>query len=94
MDLPEAARGGLAEPTGPAQARPRAGVGPWPMKRGDVEPRGWRRTAGGPVEMRGRRLAQSLLGRCWSGAGVHGLTRDLSVVEVLFSLGLVRPAAM
>lgn len=89
MDLPEAAGGGLAQRTGPAQAGPRAGVGPWPVSRGDVEPRGRRRTTGGPAQISGRRLAQSLLGRSWSGAGVHGLTGDLGVVEVLFSLGLV-----
>lgn len=89
MDLPEAAGGGLAERTGPAQARPGAGVGPGSMSRWDLESRGRRRTARGPAEMRGRGLAQSLLGRSWSGAGVHGLAGDLGVVEVLFSLGLI-----
>ncbi len=91
VDLPEAAGGRLAERTGPAWAGPRAGVGPGPVSWGDLEPRGWRRTARGPVEMRGRGLAQSLLGRRWSGAGVHGLKGDLGVVKVLFSLGLIWP---
>lgn len=39
--------------------------------------------------MRGRGLAQSLLGRSWNRADIHGLTGDLGVVEVLFSLGLI-----
>lgn len=43
--------------------------------------------------MRGRGLAQSLLGRSWNRAGIHGLTGDLGVVEVLFSLGLIRHIA-
>lgn len=94
VDLPEAAGGRLAERTGPAGAGPGAGVGPGSVSRGDLEPRGRGRTAGGPAEMRGRGgLAQSLLGRSRSGAGVHAVAGDLSEVEVLFSLGLVRPAA-
>ncbi len=94
VDLPEAAGGRLAERTGPARAGPGAGVGPGPVSWGDLEPRGGGRTAGGPAEMRGRDLAQSLLGGSWSGAGVHGLTGDLGVVEVLFSLGLIWPTAV
>lgn len=94
MDLPEAAGSGLAERTGPAQARPGAGVGPGPVSRWDLETGGRGRTAGGPAEMRGRGLAQSLLGRGWRRAGVHCLAGDLGVIEVLFSLGLVGPAAV
>lgn len=94
MDLPEAAGCRLAEWTGPAQDGPGAGVGPGPVSRWDLELRGRRRTAGGPAEMRGRGLAQSLLGGSWSGAGVRRLTGDPGVVEVLFSLGLIRPTAV
>lgn len=94
MDLPEAAGCRLAERTGPAQDGPGAGVGPGPVSRRDLELRGRRRTAGGPAEMRGRGLAQSLLGGSWSGAGVRRLTGDPGVVEVLFSLGLIRPTAV
>lgn len=105
MDLPEAAGGRLAERTGPVRTGPGAGVGPGSVSWRDLEPRGWRGTAGGPAEMGGRGLAQGLLGRSqswswsrnqnrsWSrirsGAGVHGLTGDPGVVEVLFSLGLI-----
>lgn len=52
MDLPEAAGGRLAERAGPAQTEARAGVGPGPVSGRDVEPRSWRRTAGGPAEAR------------------------------------------
>lgn len=89
VDLPKAAGGRLAEWAGPAQTGSGAGVGPGPVSWRDLESWGRGRTAGGPAELRGRDLAQSLLGRCWNRAGIHGLTGDLGVVEVFFSLGLI-----
>lgn len=93
VDLPEAAWCWLAEQTGPAHAQPGAGVGPGSVSRRDLEPRARRWTAGSPAEMRRRGLAQSLLGRSWSRTGIHSLTGDLGVVEVLFSLRLIWASA-
>lgn len=93
MDLPEAAGGRLAEGAGPAQAEARAGVGPGPVSGRDVESGSRRGAAGGPAESGRRDLARSRLGRTRHGAGLHRLAGDLSVVEVLLSLRLVRPAA-
>lgn len=105
VDLPEAAGGRLAERDGPVRDGLGAGVGPGPVSWWDLQPRGRRGTAGGPAERGGRGLAQRWMGRSRSrnrsrsqnrsrgGAEVHGLTADPGVVEVLFSLGLIRPTA-
>lgn len=92
VNLPEAAGGWLTELTGPAQAWPRAGVGPGSVSWEELW--AWRRTTGRPAEMRGRGLAQSLLGWSWTGAGIDSVTGYLGVVEVLLSLGLVWPTAV
>lgn len=96
MDLPEAAGGRLAQRAGPAGPGPGAGVGPGPvgLDRGDLQLRGRGGGAGRPAELGGRSLAQGRLGRGRGpGAGLHALTGDLGVVEVLLPLGLVRAAA-
>lgn len=92
MDLPEAAGGRLAEWTGPAGTRPGAGVGPGPV--GDLELGAWRGTTRRPADMSRGGLAQSLLGGSRSRAGLNRLTADLSVVEVLLPLGLIRYTAV
>lgn len=96
VNLPEAAGGRLAEWAGPAQAGARAGVGPGPVSGRDVECRSWKRAAGGPAKAGRRDLARSRLRRSRRSrcrAGVHRLTGELSVVEVLLPLRLVPPAA-
>ena len=94
VDLPEAAGGRLAERTGPARTGPGAGVGPGPVSRGDLELRARRGTARSPADMSRGGLAQSLLGRSRSGAGLHSLAADLRVVEVLLPLGLIQSTAV